>query len=94
MKSRTDGKMLPILGKKRAINVIWGISRKPKSFRQLREFVGGSYTTLRERLLELKSAGLVGVGNNEPEWPYRHRFFLTPKGEEIAELLSQIEKVR
>lgn len=78
------------LARARAITVIWGVAQGPKSFRELRTYVGGSFSTLRYRIMELKDIGLLEVGCDDV-WPYRHKFSLTPKGQKISELLAGIE---
>jgi DNA-binding HxlR family transcriptional regulator len=57
--------LLDLLGRRWALRVIWELSRKPLSFRDLQGACGGiSPTILNTRLAELRDAGVVARGGD------------------------------
>lgn len=57
--------LLDLLGRRWALRVIWELSRKPLSFRDLQSACGGiSPTILNTRLAELREAGIVALGDD------------------------------
>ncbi len=57
--------LLDLLGRRWQLRVIWELSRKPLSFRDLQAACGGiSPTILNTRLAELRGAGIVELGGD------------------------------
>jgi DNA-binding HxlR family transcriptional regulator len=68
--------LLDLLGRRWALRVIWELSRRPLTFRDLQSACGSiSPTILNTRLAELRDAGIVA--------PAEGGYALTPDGKDL-----------
>ncbi len=76
--------LLDLLGRRWALRVIWELREGPLQFRALQERCAGmSSSVLNQRLHELRSAGIVELGDRG----YR----LTDEGRELREAVAPLD---
>jgi len=75
------------LHKSKASEILLTLISGPKHVRELHSLVGGSLSTIEDRIKELIEIGLIA--EKQPDaWPYRKILKLTDQGKEIAKLLK------
>ena len=79
--------LLEILFRSRAIDILLALYEKSMGVRELINKVGGSATTVEQRLRELKKARLIEE-NVSKGFPFRRELRLTEKGKEVAKKLK------
>ena len=79
--------MLEILFRSRATDTLLTLYEKSMGVRELISKVGGSATTVEQRLKELKEAELIEEVVSK-DFPFRKELRLTEKGKEVAEKLK------
>lgn len=85
------------LEEKKAIELILCLLEKNKiHFQGLVNYIGGSNTTIRNRINTLKEKGIIieeiPIKNNKKEtFGRKHDIYLTEKGKKIGRYLKQIE---
>ena len=84
--------MLEMLFRSRAIDILIALYEKPMSVRELISKVGGSATTIEQRLRELKDVGLIEEKASK-SFPFKRELRLTEKGRKLAEMLNEAERI-
>ena len=79
--------MLETLFRSRATDILLALYEKSMNVRELISKVGGSATTVEQRLRELKEAGLIEEVVAK-DFPFRKELRLTEKGKKVAEKLK------
>jgi DNA-binding HxlR family transcriptional regulator len=75
---------LDLLGRRWSLRVLWELRDGPQGFRALRDRCDGMSTSvLRQRLVELSAAGLVGQDAQQ-------QYALTPLGEDLGAALAPL----
>ncbi len=77
---------LDLLGRRWALRVLWELRDGPQGFRELRARCDGmSSSVLRDRLVELGEAGLVGRDGEQ-------RYLLTALGRDLGEAIAPLDR--
>ncbi len=77
---------LDLLGRRWALRVLWELRDGPLGFRELRDRCDAmSSSVLRDRLVELGEAGLVGRDAEQ-------RYLLTPIGAELRDAIAPLDR--
>ena len=77
---------LDLLGRRWALRVLWELRVGPQGFRELRDRCDGmSSSVLRDRLVELGEAGLVGRDDEQ-------RYLLTQLGADLREAIAPLDR--
>jgi len=79
---------MTILGKPKAIEILLALYDKEATITQLQRRVGGSMTTIHQRVAELKN-GKFMEDRRLKSWPFTRTLELTPKGKKISNALKQ-----
>ena len=80
------------LRKSKATEILITLLQGTKNFSELLEKVGGSASTVKLRLDELVDTGLLQE-DEQPVFPFKRTFKLTPKGKTIAKLSKRLHSV-
>lgn len=80
------------LFRSRAVDILLALSEKPMSVRELISRVGGSATTIEQRLRELKEAGLIEEDVSKG-FPFRRELRLTERGKDVAKNLQLLRSL-
>lgn len=80
---------MKLLKKSKALEILLALLDGPKHIRELQLHVGGSMTTLEERVKELLRDGLI-VEKESKKWPFKRTLELTERGRETAIFLRRI----
>jgi len=83
---------LEVLFRRKAVSILLTLCEKPMSFRELAKTVGGSTTTVKQRLRELEELGLVEEKAMQ-SFPFKKELKLTEKGRRVAEALKKAEQI-
>ena len=76
-----------ILRGSKAIEILFALSKGPKHVRELQSEVGGSASTVQDRIQELLKEGLIHERKLD-SWPFRKDLLLTEKGKEIVKIID------
>ncbi|WP_105317470.1 winged helix-turn-helix transcriptional regulator [Thermus tenuipuniceus] len=90
--SKNTRKVLKVLARRGAPEVLFALSRGTSRFSDLESFLGLSPRTLAERLRELHLLGFV-QRQAYPEVPPRVEYLLTPRGKRVLEFLSELDEI-
>ncbi|MDM7324284.1 MAG: helix-turn-helix domain-containing protein [Thermus sp.] len=90
--SRHTRKVLKVLARRGAPEVLFALSRGTSRFSDLETFLGLSPRTLAERLRELHLLGFV-QRQAYPEVPPRVEYVLTPRGKRVLEFLGVLDEI-
>ncbi len=90
--SKETKKVLRLLARRGATEVLAALERGPARFSELEEALYLSPRTLAERLRELHLTGLVGR-RAYPEVPPRVEYTLTPRGERVLGFVLGLEGI-
>jgi len=80
-----------VVFRSKAPEILLELLKGPRKMRELVEAVGGSATTIEQRIEELKEAGLVDE-EKEKKFPFTRKIMLTSKGEGIARIIEFLRK--
>jgi DNA-binding HxlR family transcriptional regulator len=85
--------MVDWLEKTRTVDILVSLLNGKKYFSELKDVTGGASTsTIESRIKELSKVGLV-KDKKEDKFGGRRYIWLTEKGEKVASLLAEIEKI-
>ncbi|WP_117238439.1 winged helix-turn-helix transcriptional regulator [Thermus sediminis] len=88
--SKNARKVLKVLARRGALEVLFALGRGPARFSDLRTFLVLSPRTLAERLREYHLLGFV-ERRAFPEVPPRVEYTLTPRGKRVLDFLRVLE---
>ena len=80
-----------VVFRSKAPEILLELLKGPRKMRELVEAVGGSATTIEQRIEELKKAGLI-MEEKEKKFPFTRKIMLTSKGEGIAKIIEFLRK--
>ena len=77
---------------KKSIDILIALYEKSMGVRELISEVGGSATTIEQRLRELKDVGLIEERASR-SFPFKRELKLTEKGRKLAEILNEAGRI-
>ena len=80
---------MDILGRRKYLDILLALRNKARHVRELQSAVGGSATTIDNRLKEMRREGLIYEEGSDV-WPFRRNINLTPLGRETVEFMARI----
>ena len=81
---------MDVMQRSKGIDILLSLIEKPKFFQEVQNEVGGSSTTVEERINELIKEKLVNEENSK-DFPFKRMLNLTEKGKGIAGMIKTIE---
>jgi DNA-binding HxlR family transcriptional regulator len=79
-----------LLARRHALTIIWFLQQEqPRRFTQIKQECGVNGVTLSQRLGELETEAII-TRQEFSELPPRVEYRLTPKGEDLVQLMEQI----
>jgi DNA-binding HxlR family transcriptional regulator len=83
---------MSVLERGKAVEILLALLERPMHFTELQSKVGGSLSTVQQRIAELLGDGLV-IQKEEKKWPFKRTLQLTEKGVSTARYLQGLGSV-